>query len=732
MKSSIMLCSVLAACLFTLPAAQAQIGIGKTRKPVAPAVGRSFALVANTCNDFHMYEVSSSELWEISNGNPLFLRDRDGFPAQALQAYFVLRDTLGYEDDKITLMLFHDDDPGNSKCEIPITGGADNDNGNDEFVDVYGVPPGIGVNWLFGPNGTPGDLDDPEIDYENAAVTKDALKKAINDLGGIVTRNDEVLIYLIGHGADAVGAGANQFYFEAGEDTPDTEDDFVTAAEFDQWLDSAFCGFSAPERLVVMADCCYAAGFLSAIFSNEGCAEGHRMGVAAAAELKLARYNMDAFLVNFINPNAWPCPQFPIFSGSIFFHAFWDAISSGKGLQESFDFGWTALACWFGDRVGNIQSPVLLDGGLTQAVEFDLMQPFGPLNYYDVAWKPSSEHALLAGTHGSVAKYFWGADPLDPTSELYQTTMLRGPLWGEPSLWGVAFDEDGAEALIVGEAGTVLKFDGLNFSVVDPETGGDETDEDLYAVEYSPPGSEAELHGVQTLIVGDNGTILKYDGTNYLKLVPDGTCPWDALTADLRGVAFNPVEHFIPRPNQGAPDIFITEALITGVGGIWKYEFKFFSYLEPSLNYTCEQVTPIFQDANYEVWGVDWDPAWRDYALLSGIYTNPQNFTQWGALFLLADDDVLHSEITDLQNEWLLDISFKPNGAYAVICGRLGTILRHEAEVVGGFARYDFASTPPVPHGNTLYGIDFNPNASHALSVGVSESLTRYQERHDL
>ncbi|MBM4063746.1 MAG: hypothetical protein FJ265_22000, partial [Planctomycetes bacterium] len=249
--------------------------------PVAPVLDdepKRWALIANTANDFYPFEGSSEYyemLYALNLGQtPFPLQDRDGFPAQALQAYYVLRDTLGYPDDRITLMLYHDDAVGNSFCEIPVTLGPDNDVLGDQFVDPRGVPRGAGVNWLWGPDGLPLTPDDPAIDFDTAAVTKANLRSAVLALGAKATVEDEVVIYLIDHGSDAAGGGSGRLWFENGPDS-------VTGDEFDQWLDQAFCGHY-PRRLVVLADFCFASSFLWPLQVDEGCGEKNRIVVSAA------------------------------------------------------------------------------------------------------------------------------------------------------------------------------------------------------------------------------------------------------------------------------------------------------------------------------------------------------------------------------------------------------------------------------------------------------------------
>lgn len=725
---------LLATLLADIPLAAQQVQV-QGNMPHRRRPRDSWALVVGSANDLHNYEVRSQELTElIQSGIQPPLQDRDAFPAQALQGYFALRDSLGFSDGAITLMLYHDDQPPNTSCEIPVNL-IDNDDGNDQFVDLWGVPPGGGVNWLWGPNGVPGDADDPQIDYENAAVTKDALQQAIAQLGQSAGLNDTVVLYLVDHGLNAGGGMGGRFYFEAGLATPDPNDDFVSGEEFDAWLDSAFCG-SHLLHLFILADFCDSQAFLDPLLEDQGCEEGRRVGIAAADRDRLAWYTADAFLINFINPGMWPCPQFPVFSGSHFFHPFWEGICAGEGIHEAFARGWNAWDCWGNGRVGALQRPVLSDHGLALDVEIDLMQSGASLyGYQDIEWRPDSDYALIVGNRGIVDKYYWGPTA-NPGVEAYQTLRLRGPGTFDPTLRAVAWDEDGSEALLCGDMGTVLCWDGASFAVVPPETPGDSTSEDLWGVDYSWPSSEAEEHGVEALIVGDGGTILKYDGSTYSKLVPDGVCPWSPTSADLRDVSFNRMQQYEPPPIQGMPAITTTEATLVGMGGIWTYEFKNHEYMgDPTLNYTCERIFQFYPTVptaiTLELMGVEWDPHARDFALICGRYT-PSFSSPVGIVYHIDPADALTARTTAVVNELLYDVDFEPDGTRAAIAGSGGTLLWHSLGDVGDFERFDPFTSPAVPTNAALRGIDFRPSGSHAAAVGTSEVIVRCQERLDM
>jgi glycosylphosphatidylinositol transamidase (GPIT) subunit GPI8 len=161
------------------------------------------AVICNTGNDFPDY----------------YLEEVDSFPAQSIQAYLALK-KLGYQDDQITLMVYHT---------------------NDDLVDVDGD----GNN----------DLGKAVIDYENGAVTKENLRAELMRLASTAGSDSEVVIYIVGHGGYAEGNVV--FAFEDGSR--------VSYEELIGWLD----GLNS-NRVVLLFDFCYSGSFLGNKFPFTG------------------------------------------------------------------------------------------------------------------------------------------------------------------------------------------------------------------------------------------------------------------------------------------------------------------------------------------------------------------------------------------------------------------------------------------------------------------------------
>ena len=248
-------------CVFlTVNLASNQIGNADTDR---------FALIINTSDDF-----ACANAYNI-----------DSFPAQSLQAYWVLKD-LGYSDDEIVLMLYHV---------------------NDDFIDVDGD----GHN----------DLQDALIDVENEDVTKERLYEELRNLATIIDDDDELIVYLVDHGEHHSKTSAS-FLFEVGS--------ALTEQEFAEWLNEIRC-----EKMVVLLDFCHSGNFASSLI------EPGRIIVASAAGNNEAYYYWEA-------GNMLSEANKEIFgnAGSVFFHPFWKMIKEGRTIEEAYEYGKEQMLRW--------------------------------------------------------------------------------------------------------------------------------------------------------------------------------------------------------------------------------------------------------------------------------------------------------------------------------------------------------------------------------------------------
>mgnify|MGYP001098694940 CR=1 FL=1 len=200
--------------------------------------------------------------------------DTDAFPGQALQAYWALRKN-GYDDEQITLMLFHTNDP---------------------FVDFDGD----GKN----------DLDNAVVDYEGSEITKETILAQIEKIGSIIEPYGELWIYLVDHGR-LVAPNTAALQFENAEVLYETE--------FSNWINSLLC-----KKLVILADFCYSGEFIDSSIGPG------RICISSCDEERGWYYwnwNLSGTVKELFGS-----------SGSVFFHPFWNKIAQGASPEEAFDF----------------------------------------------------------------------------------------------------------------------------------------------------------------------------------------------------------------------------------------------------------------------------------------------------------------------------------------------------------------------------------------------------------
>jgi len=149
--------------------------------------------------------------------------DTDGFPAQALQVYWILKNH-GYTDDNIFLMLYH-------------TG--------DSIIDINAS------------DGIPNDLVGVVIDVENDDVNSSRFKQELNashsdSFASNISSRDQLIIYMVDHGSNTILADGNAtFHFEA-------DNSFITEIEFYNLVKQINYA-----RVLINIDICFSGNFLN-------------------------------------------------------------------------------------------------------------------------------------------------------------------------------------------------------------------------------------------------------------------------------------------------------------------------------------------------------------------------------------------------------------------------------------------------------------------------------------
>ncbi|MFO7796805.1 MAG: C13 family peptidase [Promethearchaeati archaeon] len=212
-------------------------------------------------------------------------KDSDGFPAQALQVYKVLK-RHGYTDKNIFLMLYHTNDP---------------------TIDIDAF------------DGISNDTADAIVDVENDDVNATRFKRELNvSIAGSFASNisiyDQLIIFMTDHGSNKLlGDGNATFHFEA-------DGSRISETEFYDLVKNINC-----LRMMINVDCCFSGNFLnekkpigSSWYDIDNC-----LFVSSSAD-RLSWYWIDNK-----NPDGW--------AGSWFFHVFWDQLDQNQTIFNAFN-----------------------------------------------------------------------------------------------------------------------------------------------------------------------------------------------------------------------------------------------------------------------------------------------------------------------------------------------------------------------------------------------------------
>ena len=233
----------------------------------------------------------------------------DGFPAQALQVYWILKNH-GYTDDNIFLMLYH-------------TG--------DSIIDINAS------------DGIPNDLVGVVIDVENDDVNSSRFKQELNashsdSFASNISSRDQLIIYMVDHGSNTILADGNAtFHFEA-------DDSFITEIEFYNLVKQINYA-----RVLINIDICFSGNFL-----NEN------------ANFELNWYNIPNSILITSTTNLlswyWRDNNNPDgFAGSWFFHQFWEQINQSQTVGDAFNYAKNFVPSGQLMTIDEIQSPLIQD-----------------------------------------------------------------------------------------------------------------------------------------------------------------------------------------------------------------------------------------------------------------------------------------------------------------------------------------------------------------------------------
>jgi len=249
----------------------------------------------------------------------------DGFPAQALQVYWILKNH-GYSDENIFLMLYH---TGDDSIDIDATDIYTND------LNRSGVV--------------------ADVDVENDDVNASRFKKELDisnpeSFASTIRSIDQLIIFMTDHGSNAVLKDKNAtFHFEA-------DNSYINETEFYDLVKEIPC-----ERMLICLDCCFSGNFL-----NENKNIGQSWYYLPNCILISAASNvLSWYWINNKNPDG--------FAGSWFFHQFWKQLDQNNTIISAYNFALGFIpSINFPRPIAVIQNPLMRDFlGINNTWSFD-------------------------------------------------------------------------------------------------------------------------------------------------------------------------------------------------------------------------------------------------------------------------------------------------------------------------------------------------------------------------
>jgi hypothetical protein len=236
--------------------------------------------------------------------------DTDGFPAQALQVYWTLKDH-GYTDNNIFLMLYH---TGDDVIDIDASDSYSND------LNRSGVV--------------------AEIDVENNGVNSSRFKEELNvthpgSFASNISGIDQLIIYMVDHGSNTiVGDGSATFHFEA-------DDSYISEQEFFDLVKEINC-----RRMMINIDICFSGNFLRQDSINW-------YNLPRSILITSATNTLSWYWRDNNNPDN--------FAGSWFFHQFWEQLNQNYTVEEAYDYAKAWVPSGQILTVDDIQAPLIQD-----------------------------------------------------------------------------------------------------------------------------------------------------------------------------------------------------------------------------------------------------------------------------------------------------------------------------------------------------------------------------------
>lgn len=249
----------------------------------------------------------------------------DGFPAQALQVYWILKDH-GYTDENIFFMLYWKND---------VDGVVNIDRNDGILNDIIGAVIDV--------------LDDDV----NASRFKQELDVSIEgSFASSIDSNDNLIIYMCDHGSNRMFPdGSATFHFEA-------DNSFITELEFYNLVKEINC-----KRMMINIDCCFSGNFLN---SNPNVGKSW-YDIPNCIMVTASSNVLSWYWINNANGDGW--------AGSWFFHVFWDKLDENETINSAFNTAYNFIP--FNQApLFNVQNPLMHDNmGINTTLSFNSNPP---------------------------------------------------------------------------------------------------------------------------------------------------------------------------------------------------------------------------------------------------------------------------------------------------------------------------------------------------------------------
>ena len=264
---------------------------------------------------------------------------------------------------------------------------------------------------------------------------------------------------------------------------------------------------------------------------------------------------------------------------------------------------------------------------------------------------------------------------------------------GRPLRWA-AWHPDGSWCLLVGNGGTALRYD----PSTTPRAGGQRFQPIATGTKHNLRGAAFSPDGRRALLVGNQGAVFLYEDASVRALA-------SPTSENLRRAAWHPQDDFALIVGNGGTVLRYQEGALTAVPGdrahtlraiAWRpdgayalvgaYASRWAGYPRPHPLYRCDGrylQALLASDEEDDFVAVDWHPEGRQALIVGYAFGRPREAAGARASNkLLTYDGAGFSYRAVEASGSLLGAAWHPSGAYALLCGEGGALLRFDGSRV--------------------------------------------------